>query len=112
MEDGQAGKRGVYLDDSMTIKKGRGDINTLRLFRRARLADTPKSRRLQFMKTRFRKMKCAVCGVPAHYMVSLPRRKAWCKGCFPSEMRVKLDITYQYVTYIMPLADYLDGHRY
>ena len=106
------GRRRILGGFNMTIATDRGDVNRLMLFRRPRLDNSPKSRRLQFMKTRFMRLTCVGCGKLAHYRVTLPRKKSWCKGCFPEEMRMKLDIGYQFVTYIMPLGDYLDGHRY
>jgi len=101
---------GIPLDGEEDYTS-RGDVNRLRLFRRPRLSNNPKTRRLQFMKTRYTRPKCGMCGRLAHYSRTYPKREFYCKRDLPTKLREKLSLEYQWLHYIMPLSNYLDGNR-
>ncbi len=69
------------------------------------LEDSPKVRRLQFMKARFNKPKCD-CGVVAHYKLN---DSYWCRNHLPKRLQERLDMDYQMLKIILPYAFYLDG---
>ncbi len=71
-----------------------------------RLEDTPKSRRLQFMKTRFNKRKCRTCGKTSHYKL---KRLSWCKEHLPDSLRDRLNMSWQMTNCILPLARVIEA---
>ena len=107
---GQPQDIGVYLPVRIGVTMKKGDVNSLRLFRRPRLSNDPLTRRLQFIKTRYNRPKCA-CGRLAKYTRTNPRKDFWCNEHFPDELRQKLSLEHQMVAYILPLANYMDNKR-
>lgn len=83
-----------------------------------RLTNTLKSRRLQFMKTRYMIPECTTCGSPAHYRAKdiaasqknddVPYSLFWCKAHMPPEYKRHLSLDWQW-TRIAALADFADN---
>ena len=75
--------------------------------KRKALADNPKTRRLQFMLTRYVKPKCIICNELAHY--KQPRR-AWCNDHLPNKFRKMLSLEAQ-MARIVSYAEHIDESR-
>ena len=71
--------------------------------------DTPKTRRLIWMKTVYRHYKCREpgCTRRAHYL-ALRTRKNWCKHHLPEEDRKRLSAEWQWRSIILPIARHVE----
>lgn len=72
--------------------------------------DTPKTRRLIWMKTVYTRKRCRECGNVAHYL-ALRTKKHWCKHHLPAEDRKRLSAEWQWRQIILPIASQLDRRR-
>lgn len=71
-----------------------------------RLEDTPKQRRLQFIKTRYCKPRC-MCQALAHYQ-DVVNRRYWCRSCLPTVLRKRLSMEWQLSQVVFPLSIYME----
>lgn len=71
--------------------------------------DTPKTRRLQLMKTRYTKPKCRVCrDVATHY--STLHKRYVCREHLSAEDRKRLTVAWQWANIILPIQRHLQLH--
>ena len=71
--------------------------------------DTPRTRRLSWMKTVYTRKRCreVECPRTAHYLAPRPKHH-WCNTHLPEEDRKRLSVEWQYRMIILPIASQLD----
>lgn len=68
--------------------------------------DTPKTRRLSMMRTRYTKPKCRICRAPATHYSTLHKRHV-CPNHLSAEDRKRLTVAWQWTNIVLPIQRHL-----